>query len=141
VQYKTRTGNGYFERFTRYVARHPRPLGLRLYVYREAVATSSDPRAPRIVPWRLSPLPPPVVLSPDPYAGMLEVRAASADAARAWLCSPRVATALREALTLSQDLRITDEEVELLGAPYETSLDELTQRLRAAAAIAHAFAG
>lgn len=140
VQYRVRAEADDVSLFTRYVARIDPALGLDLHVFREAVISTADGRTARIDSWRRRSPPPRADLVPDPYDGALHVHAADAPATNARLSSPEVVAAVHAALAAGDDLLITDTQVELLAAPWESSPADLGRRLRIVAALARSLA-
>lgn len=86
--------------------------------------------------WRRTDRPPPVPMTVDAIEGKLHVHATDPARVAAVLGEPDVAEALREAVALCNDVRVTDTTVELLDEPYEPDAETFDGRLRLAARIA-----
>lgn len=123
--------------FTRSVSRALEPLGIGLYAYSGSSQTLRGTQ-PAVESWRRE-LPPRVALDPDPFGGKLRVHAQNPDAARARLARGPVVELLRAALTQCDYVRLTDEQVELIHAPYVDTSRALGDKLQLAARIVYAL--
>lgn len=140
VRYRSRmVPSAIYHQYTSYRAWIEPPMSIDLDVFGRARGEPRQGYTAFIEPWRRRPRPPRVELGPDPFGGKLLIHAADATAARAGFARPDLVAALREAMALCSDLRITDREVELLDDPYQADPAELDRRLRLAARIAQSL--